>query len=137
KDPETGDIFAGPANAPEGYIAAVFLDNAFADPEPKSCAFGGLGGEEGLKQMAGVLGIDAHAGIADADAGAGLAVRGTKMLKDVEAEGAAIRHGLHSVADKVQEDLLQFHREALHGSSATVALLHRNLIELQPAKLQL
>ena len=63
EDAEARDVIAGPANASEGDSAAVFLNNAFADPQAQAGALGGFGGEEGLEEVPGMFGIDADAGV--------------------------------------------------------------------------
>src|ERR1700756_732362 len=44
---------------------------------------------------------------------------------------ASVRHGLHGVADEVEEDLLQLDGKAQNHALASVTLLDGDLVELQ------
>src|SRR3989338_369136 len=91
---------AGARAAVDG--AAVLLDDAVADGQAQAGApAGGLGGEEGVVDLAQVLRGDADAGVADLDLDAAVVVAGA------DGELAALRHGVAGVDQQVQEDLLE------------------------------
>jgi hypothetical protein len=136
EDLETGDVPAGPAQTPEGDGASVFLNYALADPQAKASALCRLGGEKRLKEMPGVLDIDADTGIADRNASACAPTIAAGGGKDMQPELASFRHGLYRIADEIEEDLLQLHREALDQAPASISFHDGDLAEFQAAQLQ-
>src|ERR1700759_2639947 len=137
KDLKAGEAFACSAETSEGDVSSILLNDSLADPQSKPRTLCGFGGEEGLKEVPGMLGIDADAGVAYGNPRARLAIVTSRGLEDMQPQPAAIRHRLHRVAYKVQEDLFEFHRESLHCAPASIALFNGNLVEFHPTQLQL
>src|SRR6202044_952857 len=100
EDAKTGAGSARGVNAAEADGAFVLLNDAFADPEAKASALGGLGGEKRLKEAPRIFVANTVSGVADGDGDAaplGIPVGG---VGDTEAEGSARRHGLNGIADE-------------------------------------
>ena len=95
-----------------GEGAIVFLHDALADPEAEAGALGGFGGEEGLEETPDIVGMNADAGVDDGDGGAAALPVSRSASRTMDAQSAAVGHGLDGVADEVEKDLAQLDREA-------------------------
>src|SRR6185437_4911534 len=88
EDLETCDIAACAREGPEADCPAIFLDNAFADPETQTRTFGGFSGEERFEEVLCMFWIDAGAGIADGDTNGGT-VAPPHGFEDMQSQCAA------------------------------------------------
>src|ERR1700739_1281958 len=124
-------------HAPKANGAIVFLDDAFTDPKPNARTLGFFGGEKWLKNLSGVLCTNTHTGIVDGDAsplGSRPPVLGEEQLNS---QASALRHGLYRVSNNVQEYLLELAGEALNRAGSPVSPVHRDVVQLEPPRLQL
>src|ERR1700733_207761 len=84
-----------------------------------------------------ILRIDASPGIADRNADLWTLMVLPRRFEDVQAQCAAVGHGLHSVANEVEKYLLQLDRETPDGPFAAVLLVEGYIVELHATRLQL
>src|ERR1700681_2824100 len=90
--------------------AAVLAHNAVCNRKPQPCSFArALGGEERIVNPLQVLGRNTLPVVTYIDARKPLGVPG------LDREPAALFHGVASIQEQVEEDLLQFSSVALDG----------------------
>ena len=117
-----GSLFSGREPEAEGGalggrfeeldIAAVGAENALGDGESEAGAFGSVG-EKGVKDLGLLLAWDAFTGITDNESCIAL----LSLCFDVN--GSASVHGLGSVEDEIEDDLLDLSFVDFNGEALT------------------
>jgi len=103
----------GARAAAQDDAAAMFLDDALADPQAETYPGDFLCGHEGFKDAPLQFNGDAVASVGNCNTNAGFrAVVTGASQADANVQAPTLRHGIESVTYQVGEHLAQFAREA-------------------------
>src|SRR5581483_7304217 len=116
--------------------ALVLLYDAAADPKPKSRTLCRLCAEKRFEDLLGVLAPNPCPRVIDGNSHAFASAVALLRLEQVDAQPAAVGHGLDRISNQVQKYLLQFDRKTMNHSGTPVALIQHNVVQLQSPRLQ-
>src|SRR6185437_4815366 len=133
---ETCGTRGSDANAAKRYAAFVFLDNSFANPQSQARAFCRLRAKERLKELAGVLGLDANACVDNRNGDTAALELPVIPFADGDSKISTSRHCLDRVANEVQEYLPQFNGESVNDSRNDISFAQTYVAHLELPFLQ-
>jgi hypothetical protein len=105
---EGGAVVGALSGGADADVAAVLVDELFADPEAEAGADGALGGEEGVEHLFGGGGGDALTAVGDGEADTWCAGGGVEGGTGADDDAGVVADGVEGVGEEVGEDLAKF-----------------------------